>query len=90
MLKLFIGPLLAWARTLRYPTLFKLTAALFLLTLLIPDPIPLMDEILLGLGTLLLANWHQRKQPPTVDSAQTPAASGTPGSKPPIDLPRIR
>ncbi|WP_454831222.1 DUF6116 family protein [Pseudoxanthomonas wuyuanensis] len=54
-------PLLEWARKLRYPTLFKLTAALFLLTLFIPDPIPLADEVLLGLGTLLLANWKNRK-----------------------------
>jgi len=54
-------PLLNWARKLRYPTLFKITAALFALTLLVPDPIPFVDEILLGLGTLLLANWKNRK-----------------------------
>jgi hypothetical protein len=56
-------PLMGWARRLRYPTLFKLTAALFLLTLFIPDPIPMLDEILLGLGTLLLANWKTRRDP---------------------------
>lgn len=56
-----ILPLLNWARKLRYPTLFKLTAALFALSLLWPfDPIPLIDEIVLGLGTLLLANWKRR------------------------------
>jgi len=54
-------PLLSWARKLRYPTLFKLTAVLFAVTLVVPDPIPLVDEILLGLGTLLLANWKNRK-----------------------------
>lgn len=54
-------PLLNWARKLRYPTLFKITAALFAITLVVPDPIPLVDEILLGLGTLLLANWKGRK-----------------------------
>lgn len=54
-------PLLNWARRLRYPTLFKLSAALFAVTLLVPDPVPLIDEILLGLGTLLLANWKHRK-----------------------------
>lgn len=61
-------PLLNWARKLRYPTLFKLTAALFAITLFIPDPIPLVDEILLGLGTLLLANWKNRKDPSVIDS----------------------
>lgn len=56
-------PLLEWARKLRYPTLFKVTVGLFLVTLVIPDPIPFIDEILLGLGTLLLANWKRRKDP---------------------------
>lgn len=53
-------PFLAFARRLRYPTLFKVTAALFILTLVVPDPIPFVDEILLALGTLLLANWKNR------------------------------
>lgn len=57
-------PLLNWARKLRYPTLFKLTAVLFAISVLWPfDPIPLIDEIVLGLGTLLLANWKKRKAP---------------------------
>lgn len=58
------SPLLHWARGLRYPTLFKITAALFVLDVLIPDMVPLADEILLGLGTLLLASWKDRKNPP--------------------------
>ena len=65
-------PLLNWARKLRYPTLFKITAALFAITLLIPDPIPLVDEILLGLGTLLLANWKNRKNPAVIDPNDLP------------------
>ncbi|MFP7721470.1 DUF6116 family protein [Lysobacter sp. A3-1-A15] len=60
-------PLLGWARKLRYPTLFKLTAALFAITLVVPDPFPFVDEILLALGTLLLANWKSRKEPIDVD-----------------------
>lgn len=62
-------PLLAWARKLRFPTLFKITAGLFVLSVLIPDPLPLVDEILLGLGTLMLAQWKRRGEvinaPPT-------------------------
>ena len=58
-------PLLNWARKLRYPTLFKITAALFVVTLFLPDPVPFVDEILFGLGTLLLANWKRRKDPPS-------------------------
>jgi len=62
MSRLLLGPLLEWARTLRYPTLFKLTAALFVLNVLIPDPLPLIDELLLGLVTAILAS--RKKQPP--------------------------
>ncbi|SBV35823.1 putative transmembrane protein [uncultured Stenotrophomonas sp.] len=57
-------PVLEWARKLRYPTLFKITAALFVLDTLFLDPFPFVDEILLGLGTLLLANWKSRKEKP--------------------------
>lgn len=54
-------PLMDWARRLRYPTLFKITALAFTISLLWPfDPIPFIDEIVLGLGTLLLANWKDR------------------------------
>ncbi|MGV8940150.1 MAG: DUF6116 family protein [Lysobacter sp.] len=58
-------PLLGWARKLRYPTLFKITGVLFLLSVLVPDPLPFVDEILLGLGTLLLAQWKTRSN--TID-----------------------
>ncbi len=53
-------PVLQWARRLRYPTLFKLTSGLLVLPLFIPDPIPFVDELVLGFGTLLLANWKSR------------------------------
>ena len=57
-------PLLNRARQLRYPTLFRLTAFAFAISVLWPfDPIPFIDEIVLGLGTLLLANWKHRKTP---------------------------
>lgn len=61
-------PFFNWARKLRYPTLFKITAALFALTLVFPDPVPFVDEILLGLGALLLANWKSRKGPAVIDA----------------------
>jgi hypothetical protein len=37
---------------------------LFVLDILVPDPIPFIDEILLGLGTLLFASWRRRKPRP--------------------------
>ena len=64
-------PLLNWAGKLRYPTLFKITAALFAINLFVFDPIPFVDEILLGLGTLLLANWKNRNARP-IDAGDPP------------------
>lgn len=58
-----LAPLMGFLGRLSYPRLFVLTAALFAVDLVVPDIIPLADEILLGLGTLLLANWKNRKQP---------------------------
>ncbi|HEX7110842.1 MAG TPA: DUF6116 family protein [Mizugakiibacter sp.] len=52
--------LLGFAGRLRHPQLFVLIAALFLLDLLVPDPIPFVDEILLGLLTLALGRLRTR------------------------------
>jgi hypothetical protein len=56
-----VAPLLRWVGRLSYPRLFLLTAALFLADLVVPDMVPFADELLLGLGTLLLANWKRVK-----------------------------
>lgn len=58
-----LAPLLRWLGRLSYPRLFVLAALLFVADLFVPDMIPLVDEILLGIGTLLLANWKSRKGP---------------------------
>ncbi len=64
-------PLMGWARRLRYPTLFKFTAFAFAVSVLWPfDPIPFIDEIVLGLGTLLLANWKGRNAAPDAVDGQ--------------------
>lgn len=60
-------PILGWARKLRFPQLFWLMAALFAADVVVPDFIPLVDEILLGLGTLLLANLKRRKDDVAID-----------------------
>ena len=57
------GPFLAYAARLRFPTLFKITLGIFLVDLVIPDFIPFVDEILLGLGALLFASWQKRQEP---------------------------
>ncbi len=64
-----IGPalpaaLLAWASRLRFPTLLAVTAGLFVLDLAVPDVIPFVDEVLLGLATAILAS-KKREEPET-------------------------
>lgn len=67
-----LGPVFGWFGKLSYPRLFLAAASLFVADMLIPDFIPFADELLLGLGTLLLANWKRRKEP-------------GPAGKPPLD-----
>lgn len=51
----------AWLSRLRSWQLFLLAGALFVADLLVPDPIPLIDEAMLGLATLLLGRWKRRR-----------------------------
>jgi len=56
-----IGNLVSrFAAGLRFPTLFKVCAALFLVDLVVPDVIPFVDEILLALVTLLVGAFRRR------------------------------
>ena len=54
----------SWLEGLRFPYLLILAAVLFVVSLVVPDPIPFADELLLLLGTLLLARL-KRKRPET-------------------------
>ena len=51
-----------FAAGLRYPTLFRLVGLLFVVDFFLPDLVPFFDEILLGLGTLLLGSLRTRKR----------------------------
>lgn len=44
-----------WLETLRFPVLLLLTALLLLADVLVPDVLPFVDELLLALGTVVLA-----------------------------------
>jgi len=67
------APLVAWLSRLSYPRLFMVSAVLFGVNLLIPDPILLVDEVLLGVATVMLA---KRKRTPKRKDERT---------RPPID-----
>jgi hypothetical protein len=65
-----IAAILQFAGGLRFRQLFLVTAALFLLNLIIPDPIPFIDELILGLLALLFASWKKsdgQQTPPSAD-----------------------
>lgn len=81
MRSFLIGPLLQFASTLRFKWLFLGTLALFIVTLVLPDPFPFADEILFGLATLVLSQWKKRGEPEVAAPAAKPAPDV-------IDLPR--
>ncbi|MBP9592137.1 MAG: hypothetical protein KBE42_08710 [Steroidobacteraceae bacterium] len=57
-----IGKLVTrFAAGLRFPTLFLMVGSLFVVDLLMPDLVPLVDEVMLALGTLLLASFRKRR-----------------------------
>lgn len=58
------GPLVGFASRLRFPTLFKVTVALMLVSWLWPfDPIPFIDEVVTALAALVLASWRRPEAP---------------------------
>ena len=54
--------LLGWLSRLRSWQLFVVAGALFVVDLLVPDPIPFIDEVMLGLTTLIMARWKRRRE----------------------------
>ena len=53
----------AFASRLRFPTLFALAVILFAFDLVLPDALPFVDELLLGLAALALARWRRPEDP---------------------------
>jgi hypothetical protein len=58
-----VGIVMRWASGLRFPFVFFLMAILFVLNLFIPDVIPFVDEIIMGLLAVLLANLRKKPEP---------------------------
>ena len=67
------GPIALWLSRLSHPKLFSVMALLFLVNLFIPDPLPFIDEILIGTVTLALANMKSaRKDRNVIDVESKP------------------
>lgn len=54
--------LVRWASGLRLPWLTAVVGFLFVSDLVIPDFIPLIDELILGLATTLLVRWKKERR----------------------------
>jgi hypothetical protein len=61
------GIVLRWASGLRFPYLFLLTVLLFIINLFIPDVVPVVDELIMGLAAMTLASLT--KKPADADIA---------------------
>jgi hypothetical protein len=46
----------------RYPWLVAILAGLLAVDLVVPDPIPLLDEVMLAVLTVLAASWRTRSE----------------------------
>jgi hypothetical protein len=56
-----------FATRLKFPQLFVLFVVLFLVDLLIADPIPFIDEALFALLAVLFGMWRKRRGPDSQD-----------------------
>ena len=50
-----------FAAQLRFPKLVALTAAIFVIDMIVPDMVPFADEILLGLLAAMMATFKKKK-----------------------------
>lgn len=72
------GPLGGFLESLRFPQLFLLVGVLLLFDLVVPDPLPFVDEALLALVAMLLGKLRRSpepERPPEKDV--TPGRSGS-------------
>ena len=57
-----IAAVVAYAARLRFPVLAGVTLVLFVVDLVVPDGVPLIDELLLGLAAALFGSWKRRRE----------------------------
>lgn len=57
-----VSMFLAYANQLKFKNLFLIVLSLFVTDIFVPDFIPLIDEIILGLLAIILANWKKERR----------------------------
>ena len=63
-----LGWISRFAAGLRFPVLFAIVAGVFVVDLFVPDMIPMVDEVLLALLTVMLGSIRRRRRDPAPDS----------------------
>jgi hypothetical protein len=63
---------------LKFPQAFAVFVALFLFDLFVPDLIPFIDEILLGLGATLFGMWREKVPVASAAAPKPPEKNVTP------------
>ena len=63
---------------LKFPQAFAVFVALFLFDLFVPDLIPFIDEILLGLGATLFGMWREKVPVASPAATKPPEKNVTP------------
>ena len=58
-----VSRLSRYAESLRFPWLLLVTAVLFTVNLFVPDALPFVDEILLGLVAVILGRLKRKPKP---------------------------
>lgn len=58
-----LAPFIRWISRVRFPWLVGRPAAMLLVNLVLPDPIPFVGEIILALATALSAPYCKRSGP---------------------------
>ncbi len=64
---------------LRFPQLFVVLTVVFLIDLFVPDVLPFVDELILGLLALMTGTWRDRRRPPDKPPEKNVTPPGTPG-----------
>lgn len=65
-----LGILGRYGVRLRFPVLFFAVACLFAFNMVLPDPVPFIDELILALMTLMLASFKREPLPPPRDESE--------------------
>ena len=65
---------------LKFPQAFAIFLALFIFDLFVPDLVPFIDEILLGLGAALFGMWRERVPVEATEAPKPPEKNVTPNA----------